>query len=217
MSGDNNLFLKHPEVDILFEEVLPELLKESDRGAVIIGSDVIDSQLKSLFETLFSENISNKKKKSLFDYTGPFGTFSSKMDIALAVGYISKNTHSSLNALRSIRNNAAHSNSSFSFVENKQQIREVYNLGDGLPEFINNFVTEHLKAMFIKNMSEKKDIEGKLLFETFEECIGYFSDHMDLIAPLKEHFSRFEFAYGLITLAAMIIYERESFKSRSLN
>ncbi len=113
MSKDKPHFMAHPEVIELIDKTFPELIGESDRGSVIIGADIVDSVLYKLFDELMSSDISKKKKKRLFDYTGPLSTFSSKNDMALAVGYINKNTHDCINVLREIRNDAAHSNLRF--------------------------------------------------------------------------------------------------------
>jgi hypothetical protein len=210
---EGNHFLEHPEVKVLFNEVLPELIAESDRGAVIVGADVVDSQLRLLFEKLMSKSISNKKRKSLFDYPGPLNTFSAKTDVALAVGYIGERTYNCVHALRRIRNEAAHSNKNFDFSSNSQDLREMYNLGEGVPLGINRWALECMMHTFLENVLSNtrklKDELGKVPFETPREVMDYIADKPDLIKPLEEKLRRYEFALGSVMICAMIVFERD--------
>ena len=207
MLNDGQHFMDNPEVNDLFEKVLPELIDESDRGAVIIGADVVDSQLTNLFQNIISADVSNKKKKSLFDYAGPFGTFSSKSNIAFALGYINKNTFTSIDNLRDIRNSAAHSNKEFSIVDNQQKIREIYNLGNNIPTAVGNLAVEFIVNNFIRHLSNTKDEEGCAIFSTPKDCIDYLADNPKLVKPLEEKLPKYEFALGVILLCAIIIHK----------
>ena len=210
---EDNHFLEHPDVKVLFNEVLPELIAESDRGAVIVGADVVDSQLRILFEKLMSKSISNKRKKSLFDYPGPLSTFSAKTDVALAVGYIGERIYNCVQALRRIRNEAAHSNKNFNFSSISQELRKMYNLGEGVPIGINRWALDFMMHTFIENTlfntRKLKDELGKVPFETPREVIDYIANKPDLLKPLEEKLPRYEFALGLIMLCAMIVFERD--------
>ena len=57
------------------------LYRESDRGCVLICASDIENILDTLLMEWFknSSKLSNKEKKIIFDYTGPLGTFSSKL------------------------------------------------------------------------------------------------------------------------------------------
>ena len=54
-------------------------------------------------------NLSNVTKKKMFEGYGPLGSFSSKIDIAHALGFIDARASRSLHAVREIRNEFAHS------------------------------------------------------------------------------------------------------------
>lgn len=94
----------------------PDLLKESDRGAVLVGACILEEQLEKSFTRLFSERIStNRLQREIFDYSGPLGTFSAKIKLSYALGLISKETYSNLEIVRKLRNKVAHGKEPFSF------------------------------------------------------------------------------------------------------
>lgn len=92
------------------------LLNESDRGCVLVMSSDIENSVRDLLKDLFnsSSDLSNKKMKNLFDYTGPLGTFSSIIKVSNAIGLIDQKLYEDLERIREIRNSAAHSKDDFS-------------------------------------------------------------------------------------------------------
>jgi len=217
MSEDKLHFLEHPEVSELLNTSFPELVSESDRGAVIIGADIVDSVLYKLFDELMSQDISHKKKKRLFDYSGPLGTFSSKNDMALAVGYINKNTHDCINVLRQIRNDAAHSNFRFDIKSQQERVREMYNLGTGVPMVVRNWAFEYLMKRFVTLLLESKGANEEPIFESLEECLDYLTDNPDSTKKIDEKLPVHEFSLGLILLCAFIIHQKEYLLSEKRN
>ncbi|AQU82658.1 MULTISPECIES: hypothetical protein [unclassified Halomonas] len=210
MTDEKPHFMEHPEVVELIDNSFPELVGESDRGAVIIGADIVDSVLYKLFDELISSEVSKKKRKRLFDYTGPLGTFSSKNDMALAVGYINKKTHDCINVLREIRNDAAHSNVRFDIKSQQDRIREMYNVGDGVPIAVRNWAFEHLMKRFVTVLMATKDIGERPIFKTLEECLDYIVENPDSTKAIDEKLPVHEFSLGLILLCAFIIHQKES-------
>ena len=211
---DTDHFLKHPEIKDLFDRTLQELIEESDRGAVIIGADIADSQLRKLLELFMSESLSNNKRSSLLDYPGPLCAFSAKADVALAFDFISTRTNNCLHALRKIRNKAAHSNLNFKLNDCSQLLREMYNLGDGVPVGINRWAIDVMFKIFSSNVLESmKDIEkeiGESPIKTPRDVLDYIADKPELLKPLEDRLPRFEFSLGLMLLCAILIHERDS-------
>lgn len=94
------------------EKINKSLRDETERGCVVIGAAFLDEKLEELLSKVTAG--SNKQKKSLFDATGPLGTFSGKTRIAYCFGLISDEAHHDLNVIRAIRNDFAHLSTSIS-------------------------------------------------------------------------------------------------------
>jgi DNA-binding MltR family transcriptional regulator len=84
-----------------------ELLKESDRGCALLAASRLDFTLEKLLQAKLLG--SKKQQKQLFDFSGPLGSFSSRMLMAYSIGIISKNYLHDLQLIRKIRNDFGHS------------------------------------------------------------------------------------------------------------
>lgn len=89
------------------------LNSESDRASALMAAAFLDDQLRMLLEA----NLVQDKKVLLriLDQRGPLATFSSRIDMAYAMGLIGKRTLLDLNLLRKIRNEFAHTAGTLSF------------------------------------------------------------------------------------------------------
>ena len=76
---------------------------ESDRAAIVLGA----AQMDELLATILPKRLIDTKKE-FFDFNGPFGTFSSRIDTAQAIGVINKSFANKLHLVRKIRNQCAH-------------------------------------------------------------------------------------------------------------
>ena len=94
--------------------VFRKLTNETDTGIAIISAAYIDECLIKLF-ALHIDNSSRTVFRSITNFNGPLGTFSSRIDMAFGFSLISKNSHQRLNCIRKIRNKFAHSPFGFSF------------------------------------------------------------------------------------------------------
>ena len=107
----------------LFREALSA---ESDRGCALFAAAYLDQALSDL---LYVSVVHEPKKieKELFDFNGPFGTFSSRIKMAYYLGKISKITRRDLDLMRNIRNKFAHHPSVVSFNDESvaKQCREL--------------------------------------------------------------------------------------------
>lgn len=90
-----------------------QLDSETDRGCALMAGSFLDYEL----ERLLREKLVGGKKHldSLFDYSGPLGTFSSKINISYSLGFICKTSFSDLNLIRKIRNDFGHTHYTLSF------------------------------------------------------------------------------------------------------
>lgn len=107
--------------------------KESDRGAVILATSILDIHLKEIIiaKLIDSDNV---KRDELF--SGPYAplhTFSSKIEMAYRLGLISSAVKKQLKSLKAIRNDFAHSlsSASFSVEPTSSQFRDIL---EKLPE-----------------------------------------------------------------------------------
>ncbi|MDN7560329.1 MltR family transcriptional regulator [Burkholderia orbicola] len=102
---------------IELEKINESLRGETERGCVVIGAAFLDEKLKDLLNKVTAG--SNKVKESLFDATGPLGTFSQKIRVAYCFGLISDEAYHDLNVIRDIRNKFAHLSESLSLRDPK--------------------------------------------------------------------------------------------------
>lgn len=88
-------------------EFRKSLLNETDRGAVLMAAAFMDDQLKAM---LMARLVDDKKMvHRAFDFNGPLGTFSSRIDFSYLLGILPKNAQRDLHIIRKIRNIFAHS------------------------------------------------------------------------------------------------------------
>ena len=84
-----------------------EFAKESDRGCALLAAAYLDSELGTLLGRLFTPQTSAETER-LFEFNGPAGTFSAKIDLAAALAAISPGTQRALHLVRKVRNEFAH-------------------------------------------------------------------------------------------------------------
>jgi DNA-binding MltR family transcriptional regulator len=89
-----------------FNAFLEELNKESDRGAALISTAMLDDLLEKIILAFLLDN--RDAKKLLAGFNAPLGTFSSRILAAYALGLISDEEYDECNWLRLVRNEFAH-------------------------------------------------------------------------------------------------------------
>ncbi|WP_051201454.1 MltR family transcriptional regulator [Christiangramia portivictoriae] len=89
------------------KKVRNQLNNETDRGCCLMAVSYLDFEL----ERMLKEKLVGSKKhlNLLFDFNGPLGSFSSKINLSFSLGFISKPTLDDLNIIRKIRNEFGHS------------------------------------------------------------------------------------------------------------
>jgi DNA-binding MltR family transcriptional regulator len=192
-------------------------MSEADRGCILLGVSMLDEQLKIFFEKMLPHETSVKKRKELFDGRGPFGTLSSKLNIAHVCQLLPVNIIESIHKLRSLRNDLAHQIAPFSIKENLKLIFEVFsllteNLAYGLVQISGDFIYEQFYEKLME--ADHPMEEGKKLFETLEQAYSHVENNPDLIEILTEKRIKIVFVVGISVLASHIIFYREKAISR---
>lgn len=89
------------------------LSSETDRGSALMAAAYLDDRLKALIELRVVSD--PKITRRAFDFNGPLGSFSSRIDFAYLLGVIPKNARADLHKLRAIRNCFAHESGPLDF------------------------------------------------------------------------------------------------------
>lgn len=110
------------KIENQFEIFSKALVKESDRGCVLVGAAMMDYMLgQVLRHNFFSDDKGPRKKvvNSLFEVNGPFSSFWSKIQFVYALGIIRKDHYHDLEIIRKVRNVVAHNFDVVSFDDKK--------------------------------------------------------------------------------------------------
>jgi DNA-binding MltR family transcriptional regulator len=99
--------------------VLMEIDKESDRSVVLVSASFLDDLLKSRLGLVFSKG-NKAAREALFDFNGPFGSFSSRIETLFCLGLLDKTSRDDLHVIRKLRNYCAHNWSNFAFGDEVQ-------------------------------------------------------------------------------------------------
>lgn len=83
------------------------LLTESDRGCALMASAYLDELLKRHLQHYLV--LTSELKKTMFNFNGSLGTFSSRINMSYAIGKLPRSYQKDLHRIRDIRNIFAHS------------------------------------------------------------------------------------------------------------
>src|SRR5664279_1524149 len=86
--------------------VVSEVQTETDRGAALIVSAWLDDALDTFLQSRVIDD--SKVVAALFGINQPLATFSSRINLAYAFGFIGKASYSDLHIVREVRNQFAH-------------------------------------------------------------------------------------------------------------
>lgn len=197
----------YPEIEDLFGNLLEKLLTESNRGAIMIGTAYVDDHLTNFLKEVLPKGKSTGYKNKLFAYPGALSSFSAKIELAYAFRLIDENLYTRLNALRKIRNDAAHSSSDFSLKNIQDRMLEVYSLTPELPDFIKRLATELMMKQ--KDMAIRKSFEDAgVSYEENAVLIKNRLNSIDLQKKLEDQLPNWELIYGLSMICGYISCER---------
>ena len=97
------------ETDDDVTAMIADYANESDRGAIILGATQLDDTLEMAIlgkmPALQKDEIGRKK---MFEVDGPLSTFSSRIEMAYALGLVDEKIRVNMHLLREIRNACAH-------------------------------------------------------------------------------------------------------------
>jgi len=99
--------------------ILEEIEKQTDRGAALIAVAYLEERLVAGIKARIQNN--DEIEDKVFNYSGPLGTLSAKIDMGFLIGIYDIELHKKLHAVRQIRNEFAHTPSPRDF--NSQRIK----------------------------------------------------------------------------------------------
>ena len=188
-----------------------KLTNESERGAILIGVSKVEVYLESLIlKVLPSQEKSYTNK--LLNYPGALSSFSGKIELSFAFGILDKATYESLNTLRKIRNDAAHSKEEFSLQKNKKNLEIIYSFEYGFPEIVHRLSFDHLIAW--KKDIIKKGLADKNLLDKFnvEDLWNKHIPDPETNESIQEQLTIWKLAYGLTLLCLKLEVITDEYK-----
>ncbi|GLS35409.1 hypothetical protein GCM10010869_09970 [Mesorhizobium tianshanense] len=96
---------------------MEEFQSESDRACAVLGPAFLDDQLRELLKSFL---VDDQRVADLFASSmGPLASFSSRIEMAFALGFLAPREVRDLNLIRKVRNEFAHQLAGTSFVSPK--------------------------------------------------------------------------------------------------
>lgn len=95
-------------------EVLNLIQQESERGMVLLAASLFDVRLEKLAKVILQYGNSDLKD-DIVGFPGPLSSFSSRIKLLYSMGVLDKDTYTSLNIIRVLRNICAHAPKDFKF------------------------------------------------------------------------------------------------------
>jgi hypothetical protein len=208
--AENLTAKRYSELSVDF---LIKITNESERGAVLVGGNEIDEYLLKLISTILP-NKSKSYKSRLLNYPGPLSSFSGKIELLYAFRIIDKGLYDSLNTLRRIRNDAAHSSSSFSIQSIQEKLNSIYDFEEGFADVAHKLAFSFLikyKKENLRTGIENSDLEGLDYEKLWDERVPNPEDN----PIIMEHLTIWKFAIGLVFLCLKIEAIIEDYSSIS--
>jgi DNA-binding MltR family transcriptional regulator len=206
-------FLDYPEVKQYFENVFPVIIGGTDREAVLVAASQVDIFLEKALNEIAPQEISKKKLKDIFQFSGPLGTFSSRISMAYFFRIISKDVFLAINILRTLRNKVAHELLTFSLAQHEDCISNLYKLGKGVPNTVHEWAVDELMreavnhALELKNPALQTD---EPIFKKAEEVMNYISQDADMINILSDKLPRWKLGLGIALICGIIFHGTDS-------
>lgn len=197
---DNLTAEKYAELSVDF---LYKITNESERGAVLIGGSKVDEYLESLVIKILPKKNKNYQNR-LLKYPGALSSFSGKIELLFAFRIIDEYLYNSLNTLRKIRNEAAHSSNEFLMQNLKNQLDSIYEFEDGFKTIANELAYTSLvnfKKENVKKVIEKHNLSNEYDYEEEFNKRQHESDNDQLF---QEQLTVWKFSYGLVFLCLKI-------------
>lgn len=208
----------HPETKSAFFKVFENVPPESDRGAVLIAQEIISSELTNLFKELApKDEIANKMSKEIFRYPQPMSSFAAKVRIAYYTGLINDPPYTSIQILREIRNEAAHSDVTFSLSAYHPKLKNIYKLGDGVPAAIERWAAAMFYGSVVGKTSGDLKLDDEPVFTNVDQVDKFLDENPGLKAKIGARLYRYELSIGVSIICALIILRKQSLLERRRN
>ena len=182
-------------------------------GLSSVGTSIVDSHLRKLFEHLAPTDMGKKKLKAILDYPGPLSTLSAKADVAMITRLIGGKLNKSIHLLRKLRNAVAHSPESFRLQDHKSSLMDMYDLGSGIPIFINRMALQVVTDSFLHDVmvqsAEQIVNNEELLFESPKDVYEHLQNSPQSLSILQEKVERAELAVAVGFICALIVWNRK--------
>jgi len=196
---------EHPEIKSLYDELYDKLLEESGRGAILIATAKAEDFLTDLIKVILPHELSRDDKRKIVK-----DTFHSKITYAYAFRLISKSLKDSLNALRDVRNDAAHSSSKFELHELNEKMGTVYDLGPNIRTMIVNMSTELLVGSKIISLNGIFEEQNYTEQEKKDELIKIFNDP-EKKKIIDKQLPHWELITGMCIICGIILHSKDKF------
>jgi hypothetical protein len=198
----------------VFTEVRDVILGESDRGAVLVGADVVNRHLQLLIERLLPDDMRDKATTNrLFNYPGMLSSFAARTDFARAAEMIGPNVYESIQKLRKLRNEVAHSLESFRLTDYQQTLGEMAELSDSMAEFISVTAREVVMADVVARMKALTlpgpSGEGLSAFSGVSDIINRIAELPESDRLLLHKATKLEFALIIGYICGFLAAHRE--------
>jgi len=197
----------YPELN---SDMIYKLANESERGAVLIGTAKIEEFLETFLSKILPQE-SNNSRKRLLEYPGPLSSFSSKIELLYAFRYINLQFYSSLNILRRLRNDAAHSYSDFDLEKEIPKIADILN-------FVDEDLSYVIEELSVNNLLKIKKLKARKIYieknfpidETYiEKSVENFKNSAE---GLKQHrIWKLSYAIVFMCLYVLVLIDENDF------
>lgn len=220
-----NDFFDHPDVKKLYAAVFGNIENESDRGAVLIAQEIINSELADLFHSLAPASMPTKRVKELLKYPGLLATFSAKAEMAYIAGFISQNIYDAIHMIRQIRNDAAHASQSFSLEPYRPKLVEAYRKlgelgGTNMEDFLRYMAIKLYVEPFADSVLEafaNHEYEGlRTAFKHRDDVIKHIGEDPEALEATKNKLAKIELGLAVILLCGLIIFSRDHKLAKSV-
>ena len=205
----------HPDVRPVFEKVLQTIFAESDRGAVLVASAVVDDYLGKLFEGILPSTTPTELRKHFLNYPSPLSSMATKADVALFTRLIPASIHRAITLLRRLRNDVAHSPDSFRLAEHLDRVRAMSEIGPGISHFVNQTAIEILMRGWVATVldDEQKKAADEQFFKTPKDVLDYLSNVPEAVAILQEKSYRLEIGVAVALICSTLVMRRDEIKA----
>ncbi len=191
---------KYAEICVDF---LIKITNESERGAILIGGSKVDEYLEELVLEILPEKSKSYQNK-LLKYPGPLSSFSGKIELLYAFKYIDKRLYDSLNALRKIRNEAAHSSNNFSIQTIKDKLDVIYDFEPNFKDAAYKIALENLIKFKLQNLKHSFEEKNLHLDFDYEKLWNERVPDPEKDPAIIEQLSVWKLSYGLVFLCLKI-------------